>query len=101
MGVLTKMTPAELRKAYILDSKSPAAKRRREMGLYTAEEVASRLGICRESVSAAIHAGKIPSVAPTGKRKYVTRLVLGQLMQSPSFVERIFEQISQALEKTK
>jgi hypothetical protein len=81
------------------DSISTAAVRRRGRGLYSAQEVASRLGICRESVSAAIRAGSIPTVSPTKRRKYVTRLVLGQLMCSPSYIQRIFERMAEALEE--
>jgi hypothetical protein len=98
--ILRSLDPKELRRACRWDSKSPAAKRRRERGLYTAEEVASRVGICRESISLAIHAKKIPTVTLTGKRRYVTATTLRALMQLPGYVERIFSEIQAALGKT-
>jgi len=85
-----------LRKYANDEAQGVAAVKRRATGLFTASETAHRLGHCRETISLAMKLGGIPYIQ-IARRRYVTAQTLAELMQSPSRITRVFEQISTAL----
>jgi hypothetical protein len=89
---------AKLRKYANGESMGKAAQRRRANGFFTISETSHRIGGCRETTALAVKLGGIPCVT-IGRRRYIRAETIAELIETPSRITRVFEQISQALEK--